>query len=794
MTMKIRKYSAVAAISMISVAASAAAPLWIMTPTEDSNIHQTVGENVLASVEYTVANQSKKPKNLALYPTAGLRQLSSCPLAPKGQPGDSCTIRFEIIGQSLPASGLKTGPVLCQANPDGSANQNQCYLPSPQNILDIKKAPPLQNWDNWGQNTNNTHHNLNSGIYGESDVQKIINLCKIDYTEGSESENASLFSTSSKPVIVGDVIYWTAFAGKIGAHQIMRDQNGKFISCHKKWVKDVSVITDLEGAPLLETAPSVRSSPAFYTRPNDQGTLLYIAYSNIFSLPADLRFSTPPIAFALDAETGEKLWQIQLVDEASVAFDGDAVAPTTTSSPRIYENTAYVGLASLNNVILPVEPPPHLTFRGHMIALDLGGNGLAPDLPSVKWTQYTIPPKPDDYEPGTWFAGGGVWGSTPSIIPELGLVIFGSGQLYNYPDFTADCMEIEEFTDFGTFVTTKKGETGKGAQECLLATEQTLKEMGITQPLATNSIIALHMKDGTYAWHVPTAGIDSWQSACGPEGDMPCNVPVVGPDWDVGGNSPLVATLPNFGQVVIGHNKGGEIFWIAAKTGTVLRKADVCTGSALGGIHWGISYDSSTQTIFAPCSGGMDAPSFNAEISFLSKLANGAGYCKIGYLNAIDAVTGALKWQAIPAVSQLDPVGSETCPDVEYQSDRQFKYGLNFEVVIKNQILNVPVHPMPESDLIPLKNQGKARSNGVPAISNGIVYWPVYYGMLYALEANTGKFIAQMSCDEGALYTAGPSTANGLVSFGCGYGTANPVDVGRFIMVYGLDQAFIPKS
>lgn len=80
--------------------------------------------------------------------------------------------------------------------------------------------------------------------------------------------------------------------------------------------------------------------------------------------------------------------------------------------------------------------------------------------------------------------------------------------------------------------------------------------MGISEPLATNSIIALNITDGSYAWHVPTAGIDSWQSGCG------VNVvgPSCGPDWDVGGSSPIVAKLKSLGKVVISHNKGGEVF------------------------------------------------------------------------------------------------------------------------------------------------------------------------------------------------------------------------------------------
>jgi|GEM_PF-4594855 len=769
----LRRFYFLVGLALMALSAQAAKPMWTFTQAPGSHATLSVAENVTATVTYQVQNQSNRARNLALLPTAGLVQTSACRLSPRGHPGDSCTLTLKIIGRDLPITGINSGPALCQANADGSANPLQCYQPGSADSLSVTKTKALEDWNNWGQNTQNNHHNPNSGLT-KNNVETLVELCKIDYTQGLVGGAPSSYSVSSKPVIVNDTIYWTAFAGKIGAHKIMRDAHGNFTGCNQIWVQDVA---SLFGVVSPGRTPSVRSSPAFYIRADGQGTLLYTAFDSIFSLPVPLWFTTPPFAFALDANTGNLLWNIDLVDPAAVAAGGDAVAPSTTASPRIYKNTAFIGIASANNALDPLP----LTFRGHMIALNLGGQSMTLDTPSIKWTQYTVPPRPSNYAPGSWFSGGGVWASTPSIVPELGLVIFGAGQLYHYPDFTDACMERSEPIVTPTFVTTKKGQTGKGAQECLLESENQLRSMGITEPLAANSIIALNMADGSYAWHVPTAGIDSWQTTCG------LNIgPTCGPDWDISGSAPVVANLPGHGKVIISHNKGGEIFWIKASTGQVLRRIDVCVGSALGGIHWGLSYDPASKTIYASCAAGGIAPVFGGSINFMSILANGRKTCMTGYLNAIDANTGRLKWQTLPASSEIIDVNTSNCPDELYNIDERFKYGLNFDLVLKNNQFNVPVNIMPNSSRIPLANQEKARSNGVPANANGIVYWPVYYGMVYALDGKTGAFLHQANCDQGAMYSAGPSVAKGLLMFGCGYGAINPVDVGTSIMVYGL--------
>ncbi len=56
-----------------------------------------------------------------------------------------CLLTLTVNGNAIPATGIHGGPVLCQANGDGSPNRNQCYQPVSGATLNIQKTttPPL---------------------------------------------------------------------------------------------------------------------------------------------------------------------------------------------------------------------------------------------------------------------------------------------------------------------------------------------------------------------------------------------------------------------------------------------------------------------------------------------------------------------------------------------------------------------------------------------------------------------------------------------------------------------------
>ncbi|MGD9591083.1 MAG: hypothetical protein AB7V32_01015 [Candidatus Berkiella sp.] len=673
--------------------------------------------------------------------------------------------------------------------------------------FDLSFLNYITEWSDWGQNINNNHFNINSGI-SKLNINQVQQLCAINYTVPPYTTGI----TYAKPLIVKDVVYWVGLPGQvasgshaqIGAHKLKRNYLGRFVGCEKLWQKEVNDVVDLGDLPNYTS----RMTPAYYERANGKGTLLLLTPSHIFDfafLPGgfDHVMSYRPTAYALDAATGNKLWQVPV--SLSGAEDPSSVFMNTASSPRVYNGYAYFGLSSYNNLKSFIGFPfQKQTARGHLIRLDLKINGGTPSFPQDVKTLYSVPARPAGYPADKpWFAGGGVWASTPSIIPyggkdNKGLVLFASGQLYDYPDFVGDCMskEVTPVVINGQSFS-KRGETGGGAELCYDKAVQKLVQMGVdvqNEPLANNSVIAINLKDFTHAWHVPTNGIDAWQAPCGIDPNNPlgpdCELPVVGPDWDIGGNSPVVVRYL-LQTKVISHNKGGELFWINAYNGQVERREDICVASAVGGIHWGFAYDPIRKTLLIPCSGAdtADAQDYNVTT------ADGKTYCRTGILNGIDVYTGKLKWQAIGARAVESVPGSD-CPVGSDTQDARFKYGKPFDRVIKNEINpNIPVNVMPDSPSIPVNTaQGTARADGVPSTSRGIVYWPMANGAVYAINVNDGSYLSQFFCDQGGVYTASPSVADGYVAFGCGrqsvVGNDGGAFVGHSIMIYGKPRDF----
>lgn len=104
----------------------AGTPVWTYSAPNPANV--TVSANGTATVQYTVTNQSSKPKNLKLKAIAGL-SASSCYLAGKGS---TCMLTVTVNGSQIPKQGIHSGPILCE-----QGNANQCYQPSQANRLSV---------------------------------------------------------------------------------------------------------------------------------------------------------------------------------------------------------------------------------------------------------------------------------------------------------------------------------------------------------------------------------------------------------------------------------------------------------------------------------------------------------------------------------------------------------------------------------------------------------------------------------------------------------------------------------
>ena len=115
-------------------AAQAGIPVWSFAPVADFLPATTVSSTGTATVKYTVRNNSSKAHHLVIKPQTGVSQNGPCVL---GHQGSICHLDLTITGSALPASGFSGGPVLCQANPDGTPNPNECYQPSKADSLAV---------------------------------------------------------------------------------------------------------------------------------------------------------------------------------------------------------------------------------------------------------------------------------------------------------------------------------------------------------------------------------------------------------------------------------------------------------------------------------------------------------------------------------------------------------------------------------------------------------------------------------------------------------------------------------
>lgn len=113
----------------LSTSINAATPLWTYSAPNPASV--TIADGGTEAVSYTVTNQSTKAKNLLLQSTPGL-SASTCYLAGKGS---TCTLTLTINGSKVPQQGIHAGPFLCELS-----NPNQCYQPSPANVLNVAKV------------------------------------------------------------------------------------------------------------------------------------------------------------------------------------------------------------------------------------------------------------------------------------------------------------------------------------------------------------------------------------------------------------------------------------------------------------------------------------------------------------------------------------------------------------------------------------------------------------------------------------------------------------------------------
>ena len=146
----------------------------------------------------------------------------------------------------------------------------------------------------------------------------------------------------------------------------------------------------------------------------------------------------------------------------------------------------------------------------------------------------------------------------------------------------------------------------------------------------SDAVVSLDLKTGKPVWQYQAMAADVWNMACTAAGNGP-NCPVVfggdGRDYDFGAGA-VIAKGKGGKDVVLAGQKSGHVWALDAESGKVLWSQRIGEGTALGGVHWGITTDGTN--VIAP----INDPAISPDPKFVAKPG----------LYAFDIKSGKPKW------------------------------------------------------------------------------------------------------------------------------------------------------
>jgi polyvinyl alcohol dehydrogenase (cytochrome) len=267
------------------------------------------------------------------------------------------------------------------------------------------------------------------------------------------------------------------------------------------------------------------------------------------------------------------------------------------------------------------------------------------------------------------------------------------------------------------------------------------------------------MKTGKIRWSTQVTEKDNFIMGCENHSNLPnCPTPV-GPDYDFGA-SPILFSLPGGKQIVLSGQKSGIAYGMDPDTGKLVWKTAVGSGSALGGIEWGMAADG--KRLFVAIS---DVINLFGEVPGVAPITDDKmGPAKPG-LYALDPATGKFLWST--------PAPKAPC---HYAGDRSRDYTAG--VCVNAQ-------------------------SAAPSVIPGLVFSGTTDGWLRAYDAATGKIVWGHSTTAqtydtvnqvkgqpgGSLDGLGPAVAGGMVYVVSGFNGAsrtggNGVNV---LLAYSVD-------
>ena len=249
----------------------------------------------------------------------------------------------------------------------------------------------------------------------------------------------------------------------------------------------------------------------------------------------------------------------------------------------------------------------------------------------------------------------------------------------------------------------------------------------------SDSIIAMDLDTGDFLWVYQATENDTWNLACSNWGKDGPNCPQPkGPDFDFGGSITLTR-MADGRDVLVGGQKSGVVHVVDAASGELIWKKKVSAGSALGGIHWGLTV--ANGTVFVP---GADPP-FPYP-----------GYEPNPGMTALDLETGDIKW--------------------EHKAER----GCETDMAA----MRAATSPWPECSF-------HFAYSAAPSSSDGLVFAGRLDGLMTIFDADTGEILWSydtvqefdavngVSTHGGAIDNAGPILAGDMLYVPSGYSTFN---------------------
>ncbi|WP_176736989.1 outer membrane protein assembly factor BamB family protein [Oligoflexus tunisiensis] len=377
--------------------------------------------------------------------------------------------------------------------------------------------------------------------------------------------------------------------------------------------------------------------------------------------------------YGIDRFTGKLLWKT-VVEEHPAA--------QITQSPVVHDGVVYVGVSSIELAIPGALGPLYAccSFRGSMLALDARTG-------RILWKTYTVP---DNQGRTDQFSGGSIWGSSPSIDPERGLVYVATGNNYDAPQALKSCLQKADNDP---------------------AREERCYEEHEPKDNYFDSILALDMKTGAVRWVQKVLRYDAWNFACLSK-VIPLN-PITlacpkpsGGDFDFGQAPMLIKNVKyqdKTGDLLVAGQKTG-LFWAfdPDRDGEVVWVTRVGPDGLFGGHEFGSATDG--QRIY------VQITNFEHKDIVLTAGPYQGQTTRNGLWAALDIASGRLLWQM--PVPGHDPLAVAMGP-----------LSVANGVVFGGSLDGVMYALDAATGQILWKHETEGSINSAPSIVDGALYW-----------------------------------------------------------------------